>query len=367
MVRVDREERSQISRGTERRIISSIKDLITDADAVILSDYGKGLLTDEVLRTTIASAKKQSIPVLVDPKGSDYHKYKGVTVITPNKKEAQIASKIDIVDSKSLTKAGLELLKMVQSKYVLITKGRDGMALFSKGSGKMLNIPAIPREVFDITGAGDTVISTLSLAFASSIPLRESLMLSNYAASIAITKIGTAPVYLDELNKCLTENIASHRKIRSRFELKEILKKKKGEGNKVVFTNGCFDILHVGHIRYLEEAKKFGDILVVGLNSDSSVKKLKGMNRPYLPQNDRAEILAALEPVDFVTIFSENTPVQLISELKPDVHVKGGDYKSLEQLPEAKVVSSYGGKVVLVSEIKDRSTTSIINKIKRSG
>ncbi|MFC1559862.1 D-glycero-beta-D-manno-heptose-7-phosphate kinase [Candidatus Margulisiibacteriota bacterium] len=365
VVRVDREEKGKINDAIERKIVASLKKLIPRSDAVIISDYGKGLLTDTVIKHVIRLSKKNRIPVSADPKGADYRKYRGVTVITPNNKEAQAASKIEINDGKSLLKAGKQLLQIVKSDYVLITRGNNGMSLFTRGSGKAFHIPAIPREVFDITGAGDTVISALTLSLASGIGIKDSVVLSNYAASVAITKVGTAPVYLDELGKSLSEKAAAHKKIKSRFELKEILKKKKQEGSRVVFTNGCFDLLHVGHIRYLEEAKKYGDILVIGLNSDSSVKKIKAKNRPYNPQSERAEILAALETVDYITIFSEDTPKSIILELKPDVQVKGGDYKRISSLPEAKAVRSYGGKVIIVPETKNKSSTKLINKIRR--
>jgi D-beta-D-heptose 7-phosphate kinase / D-beta-D-heptose 1-phosphate adenosyltransferase len=365
VVRVDRETKEEISSDTVSRIIRAIKNKLPLCSAVIISDYGKGTITKKIIEAVMNYSKAHGLPVAVDPKGKDYSKYKGATVITPNKKEASIASLVEITDETSLNSAGKKLLKISGSKNVLITRGKEGMSLFSK-NGKTVHIPSVPREVFDITGAGDTVISTVAIALASGAEILDAVILSNHAASVVITKVGTQPVRIEELRHSLSENIPSHKKIRSLNELKAIVKKLKSDGCKIVFTNGCFDILHIGHVRYLEEAKKLGDILIVGLNSDLSVKKLKGRERPFMPESERAELVAALGSVDYVTIFHEGTPEALISEIRPDIHVKGGDYKSPSKLPEAKIVNSYGGKVVILSETKGRSTTGLIDKIRSS-
>lgn len=360
MVRVDREDKATISAGLGKRIIKKVKEVIGKVDGVIISDYEKGVVTREVSQAVIKLANQHKKPVAIDPKGVDYSKYQGATVITPNLREASIAARTLIIEEKTLHKAGKILLSLVKSHYVLITRGKDGMTLFSTNDS--IYIPAIPREVFDITGAGDTVIATLSLALAAGAKMPEAAVLANFAGAVVVGKIGTATCNREELEESLEGHEPVTRKIKSRAEIAAIAKNLRNEGAKVVFTNGCFDILHLGHVRYLREAKKLGDILVIGLNSDDSVTALKGPGRPYVSEMERAEVLASLECVDYVTIFSELRPDNLIKIIKPDVHVKGGDYK-LAELPERKVVESLGAKVVIIPPIKGKSTTSIIERI----
>ncbi|OGC10161.1 hypothetical protein A3J90_04140 [candidate division WOR-1 bacterium RIFOXYC2_FULL_37_10] len=363
IVRVDREDKTEISAKLSEKILQKALKLIPEVDAVIISDYGKGITSNHNCKQIIKFAQKHKKPILVDPKGSDYSKYQGATIITPNQNEAEVASGIKITDEKSLSKAGEKLLSTVKSPFVLITRSENGMSLFFK-DGKTINIPAIAREVFDITGAGDSVIATLALSFASKATAGEAAYLSNYSGSVKVTKIATQPVYLRELENALLELEPSGKKIKSRKELKEITQRLKEENSKIVFTNGCFDLLHLGHVRYLKEAKKLGDILIVGLNSDSSVRKLKGYPRPYLPEHERAEIIASLESVDFVVIFNETRPDNLIKIVKPYIHVKGGDYK-ISELPERHIVKRYGGKIVVIPPTKGKSTTNIIEKIRK--
>ncbi len=364
VVRVDREKKAPLDAATEKKILQQIKKNLPACQGIILSDYGKGILSDSVCQTIIRQAKTLNIPVSVDPKGMDYSKYQGATIITPNLMEAESASQIKTSEPSHLVAAGTKLLLKCRTKYFLITRGSEGMSLFSK-SAKPIHIPALAKEVFDITGAGDTVISALTLALASKAPINDAVILSNFAASIAVGKIGTQPVYKEELKEVL-ENIAfPHQKIRSRFDLKKIVEHLRLSGKKIVFTNGCFDILHLGHIRYLKKAKSFGDILIIGLNSDSSVRILKGPHRPYVAEIERAEVLSALECVDYICIFKEKTPHEIIRLLKPDVHVKGGDYK-IQDLPEAKVVKYYGGEIKIAPIVEGRSTSSLIDRIKKS-
>lgn len=358
VIRVDREEHNPIPDKTERQIVSRIKTLVKKVDAIILSDYKKGILSEKVCKEIISLARKNKKTLAVDPKGSDYSKYKGAMVITPNLLEAETASGETLPE-----KAGPKLLKQTQADNIIITRGKDGLSIFSK-SGKTIHIPAIQREVFDITGAGDTVIATLSLALASGANIKEAAMLGNYAASVAVSKIGTQAVQKDELEEALEEKELAGTKIKSRNQLTKTIKRLKSQKAKIIFTNGCFDILHLGHARYLREAKKLGDILIVGINSDSSVRKLKGATRPYVSELERAEVLASLECVDYVTIFSEMRPDNLLKIIKPQIHVKGGDYK-MKELPEAKLVKSMGGKVIIIPPVKGRSTTNIIEKIKK--
>ena len=361
VVRVDREEKNQVSDRLSRHILSVASRLIKKADAVIISDYGKGVLSASNCQQIIRLAKRARKPVLADPKGSNYSKYRGITIMTPNQLEAETATGIKITDPESLEKAGQKLMRELKLPNLMITRGREGLSLFESGQ-KRFDIPAVPREVFDITGAGDTVIATLALGIASGAALHDAALLSNYAASVKVSKIATQPVYRMELEEALEEREPAGRKIKARSDLAPIIKRLKAEGAKIVFTNGCFDILHLGHVRYLKEAKKLGDILVVGLNSDSSVRKLKGKDRPYVSELERAEILASLECVDYVVIFSETRPDNLIKLIRPDIHVKGGDY-SVNELPERHLVKSLGGKVVVIPPIKGRSTTSLIERI----
>jgi D-beta-D-heptose 7-phosphate kinase / D-beta-D-heptose 1-phosphate adenosyltransferase len=360
VVRVDREDRTVISPAVTQKLIKRLQELVPKMDAVIISDYEKGTITKEVCQALIKLARKYKKPLAIDPKGFDYAKYRGATVITPNLREAAIAARTVIVDDKSLSRAGKTLLKTAGTSHVLITRGKDGMTLLDRKGASY--IPAIPREVFDITGAGDTVIATLTLSLAAGAPMKVAAILANLAGSIVVGKIGTAVCSRDELELAIEGREPVAQKIKARNELASISKNLKTEGARIVFTNGCFDLLHLGHVRYLREAKKLGDILIVGVNSDDSVTALKGPDRPYIHELERAEILASLECVDFVTIFHELRPDNLIKLVKPDIHVKGGDYK-VADLPEKKLVEALGGKVVVIPPIKGRSTTNIVAKI----
>ena len=360
VVRVDREDRTIISPAVTKKLIKKLQELAPKMDAIIISDYEKGTITKEVCQALIKLARKYKKPLAIDPKGINYLKYRGATVITPNLREAAIAARTVIVDDKSLSQAGKTLLNTAGTSYALITRGKDGMTLFDRRGSSY--IPAIPREVFDITGAGDTVIATLSLSLAAGAPMKEAAILANLAGSIVVGKIGTAVCSRDELELAIEGREPVAQKIKARNDLASISKNLKNEGARIVFTNGCFDLLHLGHVRYLREAKKLGDILIVGVNSDDSVTALKGPDRPYIHELERAEILASLECVDFVTIFHELRPDNLIKLVKPDIHVKGGDYK-VADLPEKKLVESLGGKVVVIPPIKGRSTTNIVAKI----
>ncbi|NQU16781.1 MAG: D-glycero-beta-D-manno-heptose-7-phosphate kinase, partial [Candidatus Saganbacteria bacterium] len=250
VIRVDREEQGLISSSLEKDILNKIKNTIKEADAIILSDYKKGILSEKVCKEIINLARKHKKPLAVDPKGSDYSKYKRAMVITPNLLEAEAASGIKISNEESLNKAGKKLLNQTQADHIIITQGKEGLSVFSK-SGETSHIPAIQREVFDITGAGDTVIATLSLSLASGASIKEAALLGNYAASVAVSKIGTQAVEKDELEEALEENDPTGKKIKSRSELTKIVKRLKSQGAEIVFTNGCFDILHLGHARYL--------------------------------------------------------------------------------------------------------------------
>jgi D-beta-D-heptose 7-phosphate kinase/D-beta-D-heptose 1-phosphate adenosyltransferase len=356
IVRVDREDRDEIKKSYRDEILKRVKEEIDRFDLLLLSDYGKGVLGKELTREIISLSKSKKIPIFVDPKGSDYSRYEGATLITPNKKEASIATRVDIKDDDSLIKAGVKLREELGLEYAFITLSEDGMAIFSEEG--MQKIPTVAREVFDVTGAGDTVIAALGFAVAKGESIKDAASFANAAAAVAVSRVGSVAVRFDEVERFLRENHSLlNSKIVTLERLHEVLQKSK----RVVFTNGCFDILHAGHVKYLKEAKSFGDILIVGLNSDTSVKRLKGEGRPINCQSDRAEVLAALESVDFVVIFDEDTPYNLIKEIKPDILVKGGDYRGKEV-----VGSDIAKETKLVDFVDGKSTTNIINKAKGS-
>ena len=331
----------------------------------VVSDYLKGVLTARVLQAVIAVGRSRGIPVVVDPKGSDYSKYRGATIITPNRKEAEQAARTPIVDEASLQSAASALLGELQLAAVLITRSEAGMSLF-RADGATLHIPTVAREVFDVTGAGDTVLAVLSLGLAAGMPLEDAAALANTAAGIAVGKLGTSTVTPAEI---LAEVASGHKdsdnKIKNLDVLDGIVAAEKAHGRKIVFTNGCFDLLHVGHVKYLQKARSFGDILVLGLNSDASIRRLKGEKRPLICQDERAHILAALDCIDYVVIFDEDTPLNLITTLKPSVLVKGGDY-TLDGVVGREIVEAAGGRVELVSFVDGKSTSNIIEKILQS-
>ncbi len=361
VVRFDYETRQDISEATEEKILASIERQLFVTDIILLSDYGKGVLTPRLTQQIIELAERQGVKILVDPKGKDYSKYRGATLVTPNKKEASEATGIEIVDHESLKKAGFQLKNGLDLEMAMITLSEEGMAIFDE---TMRTIPTVAREVYDVTGAGDTVLSTLGFVLATGGDIDEAARIANAAAAVVVGKLGSATASWDEIisyEATLHESTTEHR-IKSRDALAQSVKRLKNEGKRIVFTNGCFDILHLGHVKYLEKAKSFGDVLIVGVNSDASVKRLKGESRPVNPEYDRAYLLAALDAVDFVTIFDEDTPYELIKMVEPDVLVKGGDYRGKEV-----VGSDIAKEVRLVDFVDGKSTTKIIEKINDKG
>ena len=326
VLRYDNESIEDISSASEKEIINKLSANISNYDVVILSDYGKGVLTTKLTQEIISISNKNKVKVFVDPKGKDYSKYKGAYTLTPNKKEAIEASNILINDNESLEKAIKKLKEECELEVSLITLSESGIAIFDDN----LRIkPTVAREVYDVTGAGDTVIASIAFAIANHMKIDDAIQFANLAAGVVVGKIGSATASLDEiyeyessLNK---SNSSSH--IKSFEEIEILAKKLHDKGKKIIFTNGCFDILHAGHVKYLEEAKSYGDVLILGLNADSSVRKLKGPTRPINNQDDRAYILASLESVDYVVIFEEETPYELIKLIQPHILVKGGDYE----------------------------------------
>ncbi|MEA3522606.1 MAG: D-glycero-beta-D-manno-heptose-7-phosphate kinase [Campylobacterota bacterium] len=357
IIRYDQESKDAINDTSVKRILSILQSLIASMDMIILSDYGKGVLTQTLAQGIITQARSQGKKVLVDPKGTQYAKYKGAHLLTPNKKEAIEATGITIDDDESLKSALLWLKNECQLDRSMITLSEDGIAIYDDG---VKRFATVAREVFDVTGAGDTVIASLAFALSGGMSIDEAAKFANLAAGVVVGKIGSATVTFDEI---LTYESSLHQSnsdahIKSFSEIDRIVKYCRSNSNRIVFTNGCFDILHVGHVKYLQEAKSYGDILIVGLNSDASVRELKGPTRPVNSEDDRAYILAALDAVDYVVKFSEDTPYNLIKMIAPDVLVKGGDYEG------KKVVGTeFSGELRLVNFVDGKSTTQTIAKI----
>ena len=359
ILRYDKESKEDITAKSVENIITAIKKDLFLYDMIILSDYGKGVLTRELCQEIITLATGMNKKVLVDPKGTDYSKYKGAHFLTPNKKEACEATGIDIVDDVTLLQAGEWLRKECSLELSMITLSEDGIAIFAD---EMHKVPTVAREVFDVTGAGDTVIASLAFAISSGKDVVSAAEFANAAAAVVVGKIGSATATMDEIEEyeSTLHKSSSDMHIKTPSELERCVLTAKSKKQRVVFTNGCFDILHLGHVKYLEVAKSFGDILIVGLNADSSVTKLKGPTRPVNPEYDRAYLLAALEVVDFVVIFSEETPHDLIKMISPDVLVKGGDYEG-----KSVVGTEFAGELKLVDFVDGKSTTKTIERIQK--
>lgn len=357
VLRYDTESIEDISEESCNSILENLTKKIDRYDVIILSDYGKGVLTNSLTKDIISLAKKNNTKVLVDPKGTDYTKYKGAYTLTPNKKEAIEATNIDIKDDTTLLQAIKKLKDDCELEVSLITLSENGIAIFDHD----IRIkPTVAREVYDVTGAGDTVIASIAFALANDLDIDQSIKFSNLAAGVVVGKIGSATATLDEIYEYESSlnKSTSGTHIKSFKEIEDLAKRLHQKGKKIIFTNGCFDILHVGHVKYLEEAKSHGDVLILGLNADSSVTKLKGPSRPVNTQDDRAYILASLESVDYVVIFKEETPYELIKLVKPHILVKGGDYEGKEV-----VGSDIADEVQLIEFVDGKSTSSIIKKI----
>ncbi len=360
VLRYDMESIDDINEESHKKIISNLEKNIKKYSSIILSDYGKGVLTTKLTQDIINIANKNGVKVLVDPKGKDYSKYKGSYTLTPNKKEAQEATNIDIKDENSLINALKDLKEKCDLEVSLITLSEQGIAIFDEN----LTIkPTVAREVYDVTGAGDTVIASIAFALGNDLNINEAVSFANLAAGVVVGKLGSATTTLDEIyeyeSSLHKSNSNSH--IKTFEEIEKLASKLHTLGKKIVFTNGCFDILHVGHVKYLEEARSYGDVLILGLNADSSVKKLKGESRPINNQDDRAYILASLESVDYVVIFEEETPYELIKLIKPHVLVKGGDYEGKDVVGQ-----DIADELKLVKFVDGKSTTNTIKRIQEN-
>jgi D-beta-D-heptose 7-phosphate kinase/D-beta-D-heptose 1-phosphate adenosyltransferase len=362
MLRIDRESREPISPDQEARIAAHVAAVAGLCQVILISDYLKGVLTEGLLQRIIALGRERGVPVVVDPKGSDYRKYRGATLLTPNRKEAQTASGIAIVDEGSLNIAGRKLREELDLEALVLTRSEEGMSLFFR-DGREMHLPTEAREVYDVSGAGDTVLAVLGVGLGGGLALEEAARVSNVAAGVVVGKVGTSTVTPEEILEVVgRQHQDTDLKIKQRDALKVLLDDKRERGKTIVFTNGCFDLLHVGHVKYLQKARQLGDLLVLGLNSDASIRRLKGPKRPLIDQEERAHILAALDCIDYVVIFDEDTPLELISALRPHVLVKGGDYTP-EGVVGKETVESYGGRVELIQFVDGRSTSNIIEKI----
>ncbi len=361
ILRLDVETTTGYPDDEYQQLLASVRGELDHVRAVVLSDYAKGVLSEEVCRVVIEEARKRGIPVLVDPKHRDFSRYRGATTICPNLQELSVATGIARRDTQPLLAAASAMLAELDLEYLTVTLSEKGIAVVRPGGTEIF--PAVARQVFDVSGAGDTVIATLALSLASGLPIEAAVRLSNIAAGIVVSKVGTVPITRNELITSLMPEIElqASEKLLELDRLQTRVNAWRSEGQRVVFTNGCFDLLHVGHITLMEDARRQGDRLIVAINSDASVSELKGPTRPVVSERDRGRVLAALAAVDAVIVFGEPTPLELIKALKPDVIVKGGDYVE-DTVVGAKEVRSWGGIVKIVPTVEGFSTTNLIKR-----
>ena len=360
VIRFDREETDEISIDSQEKILETFTHIIKNYDSVLLSDYGKGVLTNKLTKSLIKIANKNDKKILVDPKGSDYSKYKGSYLLTPNIKEASLATSIDIKDDKTLVKAIAKLKFDCDLDFSIITLSDKGIAVYDE---EFRIHPTPTREVFDVTGAGDTVLASIGFALACDLSIDKAIEFSNFAAGVVVGKIGSSTATINEIieYESSLKKSTSDNHIKNIDEISILSKELKARGKKIVFTNGCFDIIHAGHIKYLEISKSYGDILIVGLNSNRSVSSLKGSKRPFNNETDRAYILASLESVDYVVIFDEDNPYNLINSIKPSILTKGSDYEGKKVIGQELVE-----EFKLIDLVDGKGTSKLVKKIQRS-
>lgn len=345
-----------ISRHEEILLTQAMEKHIPEVDVVVVSDYGKGVCNEFVCKNAIELSSRYNKPILIDPKGLDWHKYENATIVTPNLKElSDIYGKEVENRNNPISIAGRCILDKYNINSLLVTRSEKGMSFIDRQTS--VHIPTDAKEVFDVSGAGDTVVATLAAALAANFSLHDAITLSNKAAGIVVGKIGTAPILYGELETGVPKRY-NNKKAISADNIQETVQRLKNTNAKIVFTNGCFDILHTGHVSYLQEAKELGDILIVGVNSDDSVKRLKGPSRPINDESSRIVVLSALECVDYVIVFADDTPLELIKTIRPDILVKGGDY-TIEDV----VGREFAKETVIIPFLEGFSTTSIIDKL----
>ena len=363
MMRADDETVASLDGTTRTSLLDAATLGMENCSALVLADYGKGVLSDGIAGELIRMARLKAIPVIVDPQGSTYDAYMGATLVTPNRKELTDATGLSANTTDEIIIAASKLARQSGIEAVLATRSGDGMTLV-RNADNHAHYPAEAKEVFDVSGAGDTVVACITTALAAGICIEQAVALANVAAGIVVGKLGTAVAYADDLIDSLhqQERNTSEAKVLNLGAARDAAGVWRNQGHTVGFTNGCFDLLHPGHLAVISQAKAACDKLIVGLNSDSSTKRLKGNDRPVQTETARAAVLASLEAVDLVVIFAEDTPSKIIEALKPDVFVKGADY-TVEQIPEAKIVQGYGGKIVLAELAEGHSTTATIERL----
>ena len=359
LIRLDFEQPA--SAPARPALADNLSALLEDCDVLVLSDYAKGALSDPGPLVTLARSRQ--IPVLVDPKGGDFGRYRGATLLTPNLQELEAVVGPCPTEAE-LVSRGEQLMAELELEALLVTRGEHGMTLLRPGQEE-LHMPARAREVFDVTGAGDTVIAVLAAAVAAGAGLAQGAALANIAAGIVVGKLGTAAVSAPELRRAVQQDQGSGRGVLSLEQLQVAVADARSQGERVVFTNGCFDIIHAGHVAYLEQARKLGERLVVAVNSDDSVRRLKGKGRPINPADRRMAVLAGLESVDWVVSFAADTPCELLRILQPQVLVKGGDYAGKQGVVGWEIVEAYGGEVQVLDFVDDVSTTAIVSRIRQ--
>ncbi len=362
LLRLDIESRDRPSAEDDHRLHERVSGLVPKVNAVILSDYAKGVLTPELCRSVIHLARSHNIPVFADPKTPDFSKYSGATTVCPNLNELALATRIPVQQTADLLAAGQALATDFDLQFLTVTMSEKGIAILRPGA--IERSPARAREVFDVSGAGDTVIATLAAGIAGGLPVSTAVDLANLAAGIVVGKTGTVPIAAHELVAELTPSsgVTAGEKILDLDRVAKRVAEWRASGETIVFTNGCFDLLHVGHITLLEDCRRFGSKLILGLNSDASVGRLKGPARPIVGERERARVMAALAAVDAVVLFGEDTPLELIRALSPDVLVKGGDY-SIDTVVGHQEVLAAGGRVEIVPTVQGFSTTHILKKL----
>jgi D-beta-D-heptose 7-phosphate kinase/D-beta-D-heptose 1-phosphate adenosyltransferase len=367
ILRVDYERRDALGPAIENELLRHLSDQLRQADVVLVSDYDKGVCTPGLLAAVIAGARACGRRVLADPvRGGDYGKYHGCSAITPNRLEASLATGRDIPTPAAALDAAAHLRDQLDLEAAIVTLDKDGMALAGRDGSRAV-FPTRPRQVYDITGAGDMVLSVLGLTLTSGAGYETAIRLANVAGGLEVEKIGVATVTREEILRDLLHAEAAAAgtgacKLLPLPALVRELERRRGVGQRIAFTNGCFDVLHAGHVQYLQEARAQADVLVVGLNSDTGVRALKGPSRPVNPQEARAEVLAGLQAVDYLTVFHEPTPIELIRAVRPDVLVKGADYRKADVVG-AEFVESYGGRVHLAALRDGFSTTGLLQRV----
>jgi len=365
VLRIDRETRKEISGDNFVEMTKAIIDQIPKVDVVLISDYGKGVVTPTLIAKIVETAKKHNRCVIADPKGLDFTKYAGVSLITPNRKEAALAAGVEITDNAGLVRAAEKILSAVNIKSLLITCGSDGMVLFEKNKPPY-RIKSKARQVFDVSGAGDTVLSTFGLAVAAGLSFKQSANIANTAAGIVVGKLGTATISQKELTEALSGGSDSEPpKFVPLDKLEPLIAGIREKGQKIVLTNGCFDVLHAGHIKLFSTSRRLGDVLIVAIDDDQSVRTLKGEGRPVIDARQRIQILSALDSIDHVVLFSSDELDRLIELIRPDILTKGSNYAS-DEVTGHQLVEKLGGRVEMIL-IDDRiSSSRIINTIKKN-